>query len=300
MPSITVAYQSFNSNASTEHGAKSIVGQYFTKIANQKAIEKGYKVLVCPTLENDMGAIVQGPQNLVPIDKLPSKVEPDEFLQSMSEHISNIFNLAPRVFSSEVEIAAIGEFDYGKLQGATLFPIKGYIVSEVTAKKACQCFTLFIKDSKKVEILEQGIGFVACECDGIVLVFVHVPNDDAKTASKTTGFYKGISDLLKKKNKNTIHVVMGDTNQPSDDYTAGVLKGVFGKDFETATAKKTEHVNIFGAQPKGTNSTGTVNYDVIVYSTDKISKVEFAPISSSATGTTTSDHSGISAKINIK
>lgn len=300
MPSITVAYQSFNSNASTEHGTKSIVGQYFTKMANSKAVEKGYKVLVCPTLENDMGAVVQGPQQLVPVEKLPGKVDEDEFLGAMSSHISNIFNIAPRIFSTEVEIAVIGEFDYNKLQGATLFPIKGYSVSHVTAKKACQCFTVFVKDDKKVDVIEQGIGFVACECDDIMFLFVHVPNEEAKTESKTKSFYQGISDLLKIKSKNTIHVVMGDTNQPSDNYTANVLKAVFGKDFETCTAKKTAHANIFGSQPTGTNSTGTMNYDVIVYSTDKINKVDFAPISSSASGTTTSDHSGISAKIALK
>ncbi len=65
-----IAYQSFNANASKDHGLAATSMQRFTKDTNEYVTGQGHKALKLPYDPSNLSTPIEGPAHLVPIQPL--------------------------------------------------------------------------------------------------------------------------------------------------------------------------------------------------------------------------------------
>ncbi len=295
-----IAYQSFNANSSTIHGLKALASQRFTIATNKYVTGKGDQALILPYDANNLTVPIEGPAELRPIELLSTP----QTLEVFGSQISLLWQNYYRAFGAMPDILVCGELDTSNSEFANVVTGPDITIKPLPAKKACQSFSAISQTSiaSQIEFLTSGEGFVVYKVAGLVVVFVHVPNRIATSRSETESFYYKIASLVHLKGS-VIHLVLGDTNQPSFNFTADVLNVAFNTTkYENATASgKVEKIDNYNVIEKGTNSTGTKMYDVAVYRADLVElKGSTAYLSQSSSGVTITDHCGLGVEVNLK
>lgn len=313
-----VAYQSFNSNSSSTHGAEQASFQLHTRMANQTALTMGQQVLPPPILSDNLALPVEGPANLVTVGDLGSKKRKrsgsdagDEAKRVCTglvhgDHVATIYQNVIRAVGAAPDLLVIGEIDVSHPDFKLLAVRDPAIKAQAHPNaKACQCFSSFSNTglSSQVQLVETGIGFVAFAVAGTTIVFVHVPNDAAADATKTKAFYGKVRDAVKAKNHD-IDIVMGDTNQKSFGHTANCLNAIYGDGtFETGGSKQIQLFDSYDAKGvngqqtvQGTNSKANVMFDVVAYRGKSVAVEKLAYYSQSSTGSTVTDHCGLALR----
>lgn len=296
----TIAYQSLNANASSTHGLASISNQKFTKDTNAYVTGQGHQALVLPHDSMELSTPIEGPAHLRPIEVLVSKHTVHAFGAQVSLAFQNFY----RAMKDMPDLMVIGELDTSHPDFASMLGGSKIEVTAHPAKKACQSFTAISQTevASNISFLLNGEGFVAYSVGDLVVVFVHVPNRIATSKAETQQFYLNIAHTLGAKAK-YIDLIIGDTNQPSFNFSAEVLNLAFGTDaYKNASSQsgitKSDNWNV---EEKGTNSTGTKMYDVAVYRSD-INELTAGPIyiSQSSGAVTVTDHCGLAVTIKRK
>ena len=293
-----IAYQSFNANSSSEHGDKALSFQRFTKSTNKFSMEQGHEILELPVIPEDTMAVVEGPAYKHEIEKLDKG---DHTVQVFGAHITQVYQQFWRELGGMPNIMVIGELDASHPDFKKIVMGTNLDITPFPQKKACQSFTAISQGGpgSMISPLGSGIGFVAYSVMGWNVVFVHVPNEFATNADKVEMFYYKIAKGFNGVGK-TIHLVLGDTNQKSANFTANVLNSAFGTTAYQTAASKATMIDTFPSLTMGTNSTGKEMYDVAVYRSDLIDLKQVVYISQSPTGITVTDHCGLGVKIEAR
>lgn len=293
----TIAYQSFNANASSTHGLASISNQRFTKQTNAYVTDKGDQALVLPHNPAHLTSPFHGPAELRPIEVLADPHTVNAFGAQVSLAFQNFY----RAIQSMPDMMVIGEFDSSHPDFASMISGSDINITSHPAKRACQSFTAISQSAvaSSIDFLQSGEGYVAYSIGGLVVVFVHVPNRVASSATGTEQFYLNIAHSLGAKAK-YIDLIIGDTNQPRFNFSAEALNLAFGtKAYVNAGSQagivKADNWNV---RESGTNSVGTKMYDIAVYRSD-INTITAGPIyiSQSSSAVTVTDHCGLAVNI---
>jgi hypothetical protein len=294
-----IAYQSFNSNASTTHDLDSLTFQYFTKLANRNAIREDHQALVLPSDPNNLTVPIEGPANLMDIEPLTD----DQPVVAFGGQISLICQNLARSLGATPDILVLGEMDSSGPEFVKISKDPSVLYQQSVNEKACQSFTAIIpiQNQTKISRICFGEGYVVYKVFDLNVIFVHVPNAIAKSTTDATNFYRKIIQTAMGKG-GVIHLVIGDTNQASIDFTPKCLNAVdsLGKYVNSAGSGKIEVVDSYESSIFGTNSTGTQMYDVAVYRSSVV-KLLGGPsyLSQSSTGTTVTDHCGLGVNIDL-
>jgi len=171
-----------------------------------------------------------------------------------------------------------------------------------SAVKACQSFSAITRNGIAASFVAEGDGYVVYAIANLNVVFVHVPNKIAKTGSDTAAFHKAIAQGLLSNGK-IIHLVIGDTNQGSADFTMQALNTAFQtKAYANAlTGGTITKIDNYGVTEQGTNAKGTQLYDVAVYRSDVVQlKGNVAYLSQSSGAVTVTDHCGLGVVVELK
>jgi hypothetical protein len=155
---------------------------------------------------------------------------------------------------------------------------------------------------RSCKFIKAGEGFVLYKVDGLIVCFVHVPNKIATSKSAVEDFYFGIASYVNV-NGAIIHVVLGDTNQPSFNFTAACLNIAFNTSayVNASNGSSVEKIDNWNVTEKGTNSTGTKMYDIAVYRSDLVElKKGTAYVSQSSSAVTITDHCGLGLHVELK
>jgi hypothetical protein len=334
------AYQSFNSNSSTNHGLNSISFQYFTKQTSRRIVKAQRKVLQAPFISGNMSAPVQGPANLInvkPLDEL-MVVEPatrkrqhDDTAQGASKRrkldtdttdnaaqsdddaelnpswmfgsqISLAWQNFNRQFGEMPALMICGELDASHQDFKNLVDDEAVTVKPLPSNKASQSFTAISRNAIGATFIKSGTGFVAYTVANLNVVFVHVPNEIANSKNQLMLFYKGIAQSLLGDGK-IIHLVMGDTNQRSGNVTKTALNSAFSTDaYANAHDGKTiAPIDYYNVSESGSNSNGKTLYDVAVYRSDLVKLTkDVAYLSQSSNAITVTDHCGLGVFAELK
>jgi hypothetical protein len=296
----TIAYQSFNANASTTHGLASIANQRFTRDTNAHVTGQGHQALVLPHNAGDLATPIHGPAHLRPIERLEGQHSAPVFGTQVSLAFQNFY----RALGAMPDIMVLGELDTSHPDFASMMGGTGMSVAAHASRKACQSFTVVSQTdiASGVKFLDAGEGYVVYTVGGMIVVFVHVPNRIATSAVETKQFYLNIAQAVCTGGRQ-IDVVIGDTNQPGFNFSEQVLNNAFGTNAyrnasSQAGAAKFDNWNV---EEKGTNSTGTKMYDVAIYRSD-LNEVTGGPIylSQSSGAVTVTDHCGVALTIKRK
>ncbi|MDK2779251.1 MAG: hypothetical protein KYX62_16475 [Pseudomonadota bacterium] len=336
---VVFAYQSLNSSSRLDHGLSASTRQRFQRSAHNMLSRK-YPAqggaLRYPYSEVVPGdEALQGPAELLPLagegylQRNPKKRRrsdddddpgpqhkkrkllsaEDEMLSMVQGKARNIYQLAHRVFGLKCSLIVLGELDSGHQDWEAISAAAGDRIHSSVQAKACQCFSShsFTPDS---QFVAEGVGWCAFRCSGVLAVFVHVPNAQAKSVTSGKKFYQDIKNvLLQAQNGGVADVVMGDTNQSRDSFSAEVISAGTGWDFLDGHASGREITTPDTFSPQalshgGTNSADSKKYDVALYNTDTvknltveyISRLSFLPQSSAAY----TDHMGLLVKVEKK
>jgi hypothetical protein len=295
-----IAYQSFNANSSTNHGLKALSFQRFTLATNEHVTEEGHEALVLPYNASNLAAPIEGPAHLRPIEVLTTP----QTIEVFGAQISLVWQNFNRVFGAMPDIMVCGELDASNADFANVVAGPNVAIDPVSAKKACQSFTAISQTSiaSRIAFIAGGEGYVVYEVAGLVVVFVHVPNRIATSRNATQEFYIKIAQQMQVGGR-TIHLVIGDTNQPNFNFTAEILNLAFKTDaYENATdTRDVEKLDNYNVVESGTNSTGTKMYDVAVYRSDLVDlKRSTAYLSQSSSAVTITDHCGLGVRVELK
>jgi len=310
-----IAYQSLNSNSSTTHSTTASNSQYFTRMTHNKYAQNQVPSFLSHPIAQDNtiapDVAVYGPANLIspaPTGFMGKGNHSDNQFQSMVMDKSRQ--------THQVLIRELGTCDllvYGELDGSTsdwqsMSQSTGSWIGGSSMSKACNCFSAYANNNNIVTKLAEGEGWIAFECEKVVIVFVHVPNSIAKSQTGAQGFYKVIAQKLFQLNKQ-LDVIMGDTNQPSENFTAVAIGSALSPYFTYATPTGTiSPVDLFNVQMSGTNSTASKKYDIAAYNTQTVN-VAKAIYLSQCTPTShqnnnfsaaVTDHMGIGVKVTKK
>jgi len=291
-----IAYQSFNANSSTTHNLKSISNQHFTKQTNARVTSERHGALVLPTIPDNLVVPVEGPAHLRPIEALGPGSHGSHTV--FGTQITLAWQNFYRSFGQMPDVMAVGELDasHGDFGGMISDP--AVKVSAHANSKASQSFTVISQTAvaSQLAVLAAGVGFVVYGVGGLVVAFVHVPNKLAGSQGATSQFYNGIAAAI---GGQQIHLVIGDTNQPSAGHTVMALNSSFntGSYRNALEGKKISPVDNYLVTQGGTNSAGTQIYDVAVYRSDICSVEEVAYLSQSSGAVTVTDHCGLGVKI---
>lgn len=302
-----IAYQSFNSSANNTHDLHSLQNQRYTRETNAFVTGQGNQALVLPLADGNLVKPVQGPADLVPIEPIKPHT-----LSVFGSQIALVWQNLNRALGAMPAIMVCGEIDVSNAELLNLLPSealldeknKTFKAEGISAKRACQSFSAVSQTHVTFQIkqLASGEGFVAYSVGGLNVVFVHVPNRVAVNPDKTQGFYKDIRNLPEL-NSRVIHLVIGDTNQPSSKYTEKALNAVYGEDVYRNALMLTsiEKYDNYEGSEKGTNSNGTKLYDIAVYRSD-LAVIKKGPIyvSQSANAITVTDHCAVGLDIELK
>ncbi len=317
-----IAYQSFNANSSKDHGLSTISMQRFTKDTNSHVTGLGHKALVLPHDSGNLDTPIEGPANLVPIQAFglqnskKRKHTDDDSGEAMAktpktgEHTVHVFGSQIsllwqnfyRQFGTMPSIMVCGELDSSHSDFSGLVGSQSVSVKAIPSIKACQSFTAISQTQSAATLLGNGEGFAVYCVSNMNIVFVHVPNRIAKDKDGTKKFYTDIAQTMLESGK-IIHMVIGDTNQGSADFTKEALNAAFQtKAYKNALDGGTiSKVDNYQVSEHGTNSTGTQLYDVAVYRSDVVElKKPVAYLSQSSNAVTVTDHCGLGVFIELK
>lgn len=327
--SVVIAYQSLNSNVSHDHDIEASTSQLHTRkaqktLANKTSLSYSLKFPTATDLKNpDHG--VHGPAELVPtapqdfMDNKGRKRKLDDVEADDAEHTMlgmfhgkarQIYQLAHREFGQACNLIAFGELDARHKSWVNAELAAGKLVHASVMPKTCNCFSLHSANSAHTtQFIAEGEGWVAALCNGVRVVFVHVPNSLATNAAKATAFYQEIrSKVLKSVSTGggIIDVVMGDTNQPNALFSPTNVSAGLGGKFSDGHPENSKIVPVdtHAVTFKGTNSVETKKFDVALYNTATVKKIEvkyfsqFSHVAKSAAAFT--DHMGVLVKIDKK
>lgn len=295
-----IAYQSFNANSSKNHGLSALTLQRFTKDTNKYVTAKGHQALVLPSDTMDISTPIEGPAELKPIEVLVDKQPLIVFGSQIALLWQNFF----RQFGEMPDIMVCGEMDSSNSDFSSVVTDPNVALTAHPAKMACQSFTAISQSAvaSKLLFIKAGEGFVLYMVGDLVVCFVHVPNKIATSKSAVEQFYFEIATYVKLLGA-IIHVVLGDTNQPSFNFTASCLNVAFKTDayVNANNGSSVEKIDNWNVTEKGTNSTGTKMYDIAVYRSDLVDlKKETAYVSQSSSAVTITDHCGLGLHVERK
>lgn len=332
-----IAYQSLNSNSSTDHDLAASTSQYFLRNA-QRTLSSLYgensgalKYPVNPEISPHEA--IQGPAQLVPVAEgsfmdvqKPSKkrkrseMESDieaEFEEAQARTLSmvqgkarQIYQQAYRDVHEPCDLIVFGELDSTHPDWKTIPASAGKRVKASIRPKACNCFSLHSSGADaKVQFIDEGEGWCAAKCKGVIVVFVHVPNSLATKRDQAITFYKKIKNaVLQSPHGGVIDIVMGDTNQSSESFSPDVISK--GLDLAFLDAHNSGHIlptDTWAENPvlhSGTNSADSKKFDVAVYNTATVKSIKvkyFTQLSfASAKAAAYTDHMGILVKVEKK
>ncbi len=322
--SVVIAYQSLNSNVSHEHDVESSTSQFHTRKARKTLKAKSpHKIsLRYPTLEDKkyIDVAVHGPAELLPTtdlmddgekkgtkrkrDEMEKDSEKDTMLSMFYGKAQQIYQFAQREFGQPCNLLAFGELDSKHKSWGDVEASLGKAVHVSVFSKACNCFSLHSANSvHTTKYIAEGDGWVAAECNGVLVVFVHVPNSLATSPSKAITFYSQIKTKVLHAGGGVIDLVMGDTNQPSALFSPTNISKGFDGTFSDghSSSKGISPVDTHSVIFKGTNSVETKKFDVAIYNTATVKGIEvkyfsqFSHLLRSATAYT--DHMGVLVKV---
>jgi len=302
---VVIAYQSLNSNSSSNHGVKASNSQQFTRDAHNHSAQSSERwALQLPTSSSDAPNVgIHGPAELLRtaesgfMDK--GQHSDADFLSMVEGKALQIHQNAIRAFPKACDLLVFGELDSNNPEWSGLSKKAGALLESSTPNKACNCFSVHSPGSGAfTDKIAEGTGWIAVKCSNVIAVFVHVPNSIATNEAATTLFYKNINNEVLGAGKGAIDIVMGDTNQPNDTFTQRVVSTALGASFSDAYPGKTiAPADSYQKEFSGTNAKGTKKYDVAVYNTKSIKKINVIYLSQFAsTGTSVAavtDHMGI-------
>lgn len=141
------------------------------------------------------------------------------------------------------------------------------------------------------------------------MVFVHVPNSLAADKSKAVAFYKSIKNKVLNNiagGGGVIDLIMGDTNQPHAFFSPENISAGMDGQFRDAHSANAPIIpaDTYAVSFKGTNSVDNKKFDVAIYNTATVNKVDVRYISqlSSMGGLAAAytDHMGVMVKVDKK
>lgn len=280
-----IAYQSLNSNSSSEHGIGASNSQYFTRMThNQLSSNPSAWMLSLPTAPGISPDVpVYGPAHLIssaPTGFMNKGQHDNSSLLNMVEgKARQIYQNMYRAFGG-CDLLVYGELDSSHSDWSSMQNNAGALLHTSSPSKACNCFSVHSTNGSDNHILAEGVGWLAVLCYNIVVVFVHVPNAIAKNKGELVKFYQNIGFTLHHGGAASIDVIMGDTNQPSSNFTANAVTAALGVNFADAHPSNTiEPYDSYQRSFGGTNSTATQKYDVAVYNTFSVKKAEVVYLS---------------------
>ncbi|QZH74181.1 MAG: hypothetical protein JY451_10580 [Erythrobacter sp.] len=294
-----IAYQSFNSNASTTHSLGSATAQHFTKLANTHATGLGQMVDVAPYATDTLGEPVQGP-----VHRRPVGVHDDNNFrtaQPLGGHVATLWQNVYRAMGAMPDIMVCGEIDASHPELSSFVSGSDFSLVPFSDVMHCQSFTAIVPsaNSGMLKFLGQGTGWVAYAVGRVVTLFVHVPNSFCNDASDLADWYSDINQRILREQQLRIDMVIGDTNQSTLGRTSSAL-GAKTCSFFANAMNGSSFVPFDGAGATfgGTNSTQSQMFDVAVYN-EQFVRVEKGPIylSPSGTGLTVTDHCGLAVKV---
>jgi hypothetical protein len=332
-----IAYQSLNSNSASEHGLAASTSQAHLRQAQRTLAalypEKSGALKYPTNTDIEPHVALQGPAQLVPVADAafmdvnkPSKKrkrdaaddETDKgFQEAKSRTLSmvegkalQIYQQAYRDVHAQCDLIVFGELDSTHPDWGSITATAGKRVKSSIRTKACNCFSLHSSGSDShVKFIAEGEGWCAARCRGVLVVFVHVPNSLAAKRDLAITFYKGVKNaVLTASNGGIIDVIMGDTNQPTDNFSPEVISKGLDQTFKDAhnssQISPTDTWAPKGVTHQGTNSVNTKKFDVAVYNTATVAQIDvtyftqFSFASNKAAAYT--DHMGILVKVTKK
>ncbi len=334
--SVVIAYQSLNSNVQHEHNVAASTSQQHTRKAQRTLAGKQQDPysLSYPTIEDPTPDIaVSGPPQLLrtagpeAIDLKRDKTKKrkrdvvdaeDKELEKAAERMRGMFEgkarqiyqTSHREFGLPCNLLVFGELNSKNPSWANTSGATGALVHASIFPKACNCFSLHSANSTKTtKFIDEGDGWVAANCNGVRVVFVHVPNSLAADKSKAITFYQTIKNKVLNNvtgGGGVIDLIMGDTNQPhalfSPENISSGMDGQF-RDAHSANAPIIP-ADTYAVSFKGTNSVDNKKFDVAIYNTATVKKVDVRYISqlSSMGGLAAAytDHMGVMVKVDKK
>lgn len=317
-----IAYQSFNANSSKDHGLAATSLQRFTRDTNSYVTGLGHKALVLPHDAGHLDSPIEGPANLVPVQPLqqqnskkrkrddgdtagpPTKLmnTGTPTVHAFGAQISLLWQNFYRQFGQMPGILVCGELDSSHADFTGLVDGENITVKAIQSAKACQSFTAISQTKSLAGFVSSGEGYVVYSIANMNVVFVHVPNSIAKKKEDTKKFYNGIAQTMLGNGK-IIHLVIGDTNQGSAEFTKDALNAAFQTQAYTNAldSKTISKVDNYNVTERGTNAKGTQFYDVAVYRSDIVElKKAVAYLSQSSNAITVTDHCGLGVVVELK
>ncbi|AWF82480.1 hypothetical protein BTJ40_17575 [Microbulbifer sp. A4B17] len=304
----TFAYQSINSNASANCGVGASNSQYFTRMAhNHQASDQDRWHLVMPTAAGLKPQIpIHGPAQLVaqaPMGYMGKNQHSNaQFLSMIEGKARQTHQHLYRSLGQACDFLVYGEMDGSNSEWNSMQHHAGSLVGSNTTGKACNSFSIHAANTAQHTILGSGMGWTAVRTGNVNAVFVHVPNSIAKKQDDAISFYRSINNHLIHAGYGAIDLVMGDTNQGTDSFTADVLSKATGTTFSDAHSEASIHPSdSYHRSFSGTNSTASKKYDVAIYNTKTIhvNKVDYLSQSTPVTvngesaSAAVTDHMGI-------
>ncbi|MBU6955703.1 MULTISPECIES: hypothetical protein [unclassified Hahella] len=306
------AYQSLNSNASSDHGVSASNSQHFTRMTHDHSAtnHQGPWLLVPPTNPNvEPHELLHGPSQMISTasaGKMNKGQHDNASFRSLVEGKARLNHQhLGQAFGQSCDLMVFGELNSEHAEWATLKNSAGPIFKTSTPAKACNCFSVHATNNSQHRFVGDGQGWIAIKSYGVLAVFVHVPNSVAKSADAAKVFYGAIRNQLLQSNAGVIDIIMGDTNQGSNDFTHTVVSEALGQTFADAhTGSSIQPFDAHNREFQGTNSTGTKKYDVAVYNTQsvRVNRLiylsQFAPTShQSWEAVAITDHMGIGVEV---
>jgi hypothetical protein len=305
-------YQSFESNTNHQHDAKSFAAQQHTlttheRWAGNNASGTGALVYPLPSqsvLDRDNGHMkaVKGPPNMVDTaaaNAIYSGYDPAAFVELMQNKVLNNRQALIRQFGRAPDVTAFGELDGNNGDLNWMSSHVGPLLGASSIANACQNFTVYANNMGNITTLGSGIGWYAIRYLDISVLFVHVPNNLARSRTRQTQFYSDIRNTI-----GVVDLVMGDTNQNTKMITVQAVTTAFGVEYANAFVdEKISPIDAEGIRLMGTNATATKMYDVAVYRKQTIRFKSIAYLTQQARMpsdqlvASTTDHMGLAVEV---
>ncbi|WP_444944317.1 hypothetical protein ACJJIK_04260 [Microbulbifer sp. ZKSA006] len=278
------AYQSINSNASANCGVGASNCQNFTRAThNHQASNQDRWHLVMPIANSEKPHIpIHGPAQLVAQAPLgfmgKNRHTNTQFLSMVEGKARQTHQHLYRALGQTCDLLVYGEMNGNNSEWSSMQQHAGNLVGASSTGKACNSFSVHAANTAQHKMLGSGMGWIAIKTGNVNAVFVHVPNSIAKKQGEATNFYRSINNHLIQGGHGPIDLVMGDTNQGTNSFTASILSKATDTTFSDAhSGTSIQPSDSYGRSFSGTNSTATKKYDVAVYNTKtvKVAKVDY-------------------------
>lgn len=325
-----IAYQSLNSNASTEHDLAASTSQHFLRQAQRTLASmypSGSGALNYPTNPGVPPHVaLYGPPHLLPVasadhmdvanPKKRKRSEADDTneaaykkaklrtLSMVEGKALQIYQMAYREVHEQCDLIVFGELDSSHVDWKTVPSAAGKQQFVSVRPKACNCFS--VHGPSSTEFIGEGDGWCAAKCNGVLVVCVHVPNSLAANQSEAARFYKGIKNKLLTSCGSTPDLIIGDTNQPRENFSPQVISDGMDEPFLDAHSAGSAIVPADtwapnGVTHQGTNSANSKKFDVAIYNPSTVASIQvtyftqFSATSGQAAAYT--DHMGVLVKV---